>query len=115
MSMCLDHDTDNLSTLPEAERAKTSALSQQSDELLRECWKTWRLSAPFRAILYLSLVKSKFDSNELGLDDINDALRSLERVAKENDASCWAIADVISVNRSMTLVAMLTVFFFSFY
>ncbi|KAF1804198.1 hypothetical protein V8B55DRAFT_1512014 [Mucor lusitanicus] len=99
MSMCLDHDTDNLSTLPEAERAKTSALSQQSDELLRECWKTWRLSAPFRAILYLSLVKSKFDSNELGLDDINDALRSLERVAKENDASCWAIADRTSIIR----------------
>ncbi|CAO0802314.1 unnamed protein product [Mucor circinelloides] len=99
MSMCLDYDTDSLSTLPEAERAKTSALSQQSDELLRECWKTWRLSAPFRAILYLSLIKSKFDSNELGIDDISDALRSLERVAKENDASCWAIADRNSIIR----------------
>lgn len=94
MSICLDYDTDKFSTLPEAERAKTSAMSQQSDELLRECWKTWRLSAPFRAILYLNLVKSKFDSNDLGIDDISHALRSLERVAKENDTTCWAIADV---------------------
>ncbi|CEP08882.1 hypothetical protein [Parasitella parasitica] len=99
MSLCLDQDTDNLSAVPDAERAKTSALSQQSDELLRECWKTWRLSAPFRAILYLKLVKTKFDSNSLGIDDISDALRSLERVAKENDASSWAIADRDSIIR----------------
>lgn len=94
MSMCLDHDVARLSNLPESERAKTSVLSQQSDELLRECWKTWRLSDPFRAILYLSLVKAKFDGNDLGIDDVSDALRSLERVAKENDAAFWPLADV---------------------
>jgi class 3 adenylate cyclase len=94
MNMCLDYDTENFSDIPESERAKTSVLSQQSDELLRECWKTWRLSSPYRAILYLNLVKSKFDQNELELDDINEAIRSLDRVMKENDISFWAITDV---------------------
>jgi hypothetical protein len=94
MSLCLDHDTEDLASVPESERAKTSALSQQSDQLLRECWRTWRLSAPFRAILYLSLVKTKFDQNELGIEDLQDALRSLDRVTKENELSSWSIADV---------------------
>lgn len=94
MKLCLDHDTKDLESIPEAERAKTSALSQQSDQLLRECWRTWRLSSPFRAILYLSLVKSKFDENELGLEDLQDALRALDRVTKENELSSWSTADV---------------------
>ncbi|KAI9486716.1 MAG: hypothetical protein EXX96DRAFT_604807 [Benjaminiella poitrasii] len=94
MSMCLDYDTENFnSSVSETERVKTSALSQQSDQLLRECWRTWRLSSPYRAILYLNLAKSKFDQNELDVEDINDALRVLDRVNKENDVQFWSITD----------------------
>jgi hypothetical protein len=103
MNLCLDHDTENLASIPESERAKTSALSQQSDQLLRECWRTWRLSSPFRAILYLSLVKAKFDQNELGIEDLQDALRSLDRVTKENELSSWSIADVSFTFASLSL------------
>lgn len=91
MNMCIDYDTD---VIPDSERAKTSVLSQQSDELLRECWKTWRLSAPYRAVLYLELVKTRFDENKLDLEDIKDASRALDKVIKENDPSTWAINDV---------------------
>lgn len=91
MNMCVDYDTD---VIPDSERAKISVLSQQSDELLRECWKTWRLSAPFRAVLYLELVKARFDDEKLELDDVRDASRALDKVIKENDTSNWAINDV---------------------
>ncbi|KAI7901688.1 uncharacterized protein BX663DRAFT_487397 [Cokeromyces recurvatus] len=94
MSMCLDYDTENFSSsISEAERSKISAFSQQSDQLLRECWRTWRLSAPFRAILYLNLVKSKFDQSELDIEDLNYALRALDRVTKENDIQFWSTID----------------------
>lgn len=94
MNACLDRDIENFSSVPESERSKTSVLTHPSDELLRECWKTWRLSSPFRAILYLTLVKSKFDKDELTIDDINEAIRSLDKVMKESDIHSWAIVDV---------------------
>lgn len=91
MDLCIEMDT---STNADAERAKSSVLSQQSDEILRECWKTWRLSAPYRAVLYLELVKTRFDYEQLNHDDVNDATRALDRVIKEYDVSTWAINDV---------------------
>lgn len=92
--MCLDYDIEKFATISDVERAKTSALSQQSSELLRECWKAWRLSSPYRSVLYLSLVRSKLDQNELGLSDVFDAFRSLDKVTKENDLTLWAISEV---------------------
>ncbi|CAO3587279.1 unnamed protein product [Absidia cylindrospora] len=96
MDLCIEMDT---STNADADRAKSSVLSQQSDEVLRECWKTWRLSAPYRAVLYLELVKTRFDYEQLDHDDVNDATRSLDRVIKENDVSTWAINDRESLIR----------------
>ncbi|KAI7868232.1 hypothetical protein BDF14DRAFT_1881026 [Spinellus fusiger] len=90
MNMCIDYDTN---VTPDAERAKTSVISQQSDELLRECWKTWRLSTPYRAVLYLELIKNRFEGGELDFDDIKDATRALDKAIKENDVSTWAIND----------------------
>ena len=89
--MCIDYDNE---VVPDCERAKTSVLSQQSDELLRECWRTWRLSAPFRAVLYLELVRTRFDQNKLDLEDVKDASRALDKVIKENNSSTGAINDV---------------------
>lgn len=94
MKTCLDYDTEKFATISEVERVKTSALSQQSSELLRECWKTWRLSSPYRSILYLNLVKSKLDQRELEISDVFDAFRSLDKVAKENEPNSWAISEV---------------------
>ncbi|CAO3590690.1 unnamed protein product [Absidia cylindrospora] len=96
MDLCIEMDT---STNVEADRAKSSVLSQQSDEILRECWKTWRLSAPYRAVLYLELVKTRFDYEQLDHDDVNDATRSLDRVIKEYDVNTWAINDRESLIR----------------
>ncbi|KAI8098717.1 uncharacterized protein BX664DRAFT_354245 [Halteromyces radiatus] len=96
MDLCIEKDT---SSNAEADRAKSSVLSQQSDELLRECWKTWRLSAPYRAVLYLELVKTRFEYEQLDHDDVNDATRALDRVIKENDVSTWAINDRESLIR----------------
>ncbi|KAF7728272.1 hypothetical protein EC973_006446 [Apophysomyces ossiformis] len=96
MNMCIDYDNN---VAPDVERAKTSVLSQQSDELLRECWKTWRLSSPYRAVLYLELVKARFDANELDIEDVKDATRALDKVIKENDVSTWAINDRESLVR----------------
>ncbi|KAG0169801.1 hypothetical protein DFQ30_003238, partial [Apophysomyces sp. BC1015] len=96
MNMCIDYDTN---VTPESERAKTSILSQQSDELLRECWKTWRLSAPFRALLYVELVKNRFDAEELDFEDVKDAVRALDKALKENDVQSWAINDRESLIR----------------
>lgn len=91
MNVCIDYD---MGVNGEAERAKASILSQQTDEVLRECWKTWRLSAPYRAVLYLELVKTKYEYEQLNLDDVSDGIRSLDKVIKEFDVSTWAINDV---------------------
>ncbi|KAI8362653.1 hypothetical protein BD560DRAFT_484076 [Blakeslea trispora] len=101
MTICLDTDIENFSSVPESERSKTSVLSHQSDEILRECWKTWRLSAPYRAVVYLSLVKSKYDQDQLNVEDINDALRSLDKVTKEHDFGSWATADRDNAMRTL--------------
>ncbi|OAD78410.1 hypothetical protein PHYBLDRAFT_69648 [Phycomyces blakesleeanus NRRL 1555(-)] len=95
MNMCIDYDT---KVTPDAERAKTSVLSQQSDELLRECWKTWRLTSPYRAVLYLELVKTRFELGELDFEDIRDATRALDKAIKENDVNSWAINDMLYQN-----------------
>jgi hypothetical protein len=89
--MCIDFDNN---VVPESERAKTKVLSTQSDDLLKECWMRWRLSAPFRSILYLETVKARFDNGELDFEDVKDAVKGVDKVIKEVDISSWAINDV---------------------
>lgn len=89
--MCIDFDNN---VVPESERAKTKVLSTQSDDLLKECWMRWRLSAPYRSILYLETVKARFDNGELEFDDVKDAIKGVDKVLKEVDISSWAINDV---------------------
>ncbi|ORX53565.1 hypothetical protein DM01DRAFT_1322519 [Hesseltinella vesiculosa] len=96
MDACLEYD---VVTNGDAERAKSSVLSVQSDILLRECWKGWRLSAASRGVLYLELIKTRFDYEQLNMEDLNDAMRSLDRVIKDNDVSTWAINDRESLIR----------------
>ncbi|CAO3646459.1 unnamed protein product [Cunninghamella echinulata] len=96
MNACIDFD---MGANGEAERAKASILSQQTDELLRECWKTWRLSAPYRAVLYLELVKARYEYEQLNMDDVGDGIRALDKVIKEFDVSTWAINDRESLIR----------------
>lgn len=95
MNMCMDIDT-NVS--PDSERAKTSVLSQSSEDLLRECSNIWRLSAPFRSVLYLELIKTRMDTEEIDIidafDDVREAIRSLDKCLKENEIRNWTINDV---------------------
>lgn len=93
---------------PDTERAKSSILSQSSDDLLRECWKTWRLSSPFRAVLYLELIKNRMDTEELqGEVDIleaRDAMRALDKCLKESDVRNWTINDVGLLKHDLRLI-----------
>jgi hypothetical protein len=95
MNMCIDLDTN---IAPDAEKAKTSVLSQASDDLLRECSNTWRLSAPFRSVLYLELIKTRMDTEEIdiydAIDDAREAIRALDKCLKENEIQNWTINDV---------------------
>ncbi|KAI9334636.1 hypothetical protein BD770DRAFT_416074 [Pilaira anomala] len=94
MNMCMDLD---LNISPDTERAKSSVLSQSSDDLLRECWKTWRLSSPFRAVLYLELIKNRMDTEEsqgeVDILEARDATRALDKCIKESDIRNWTIND----------------------
>ncbi|GAB5586840.1 hypothetical protein Unana1_01740 [Umbelopsis nana] len=96
LNMCIDFDNN---VVPESERAKTKVLSTQSDDLLKECWMRWRLSAPYRSILYLETVKARFDNGELEFDDVKDAVKGVDKVLKEVDISSWAINDRESLVR----------------
>ncbi|CAO3703440.1 unnamed protein product [Rhizopus stolonifer] len=100
MNMCMDIDT-NVS--PDSERAKTSVLSQSSEDLLRECSNIWRLSAPFRSVLYLELIKTRMDTEEIDIidafDDVREAIRSLDKCLKENEIRNWTINDRESLIR----------------
>ncbi|KAI8367396.1 hypothetical protein EDC96DRAFT_461821 [Choanephora cucurbitarum] len=94
MNMCVDLDT---RVSPDAERAKSSVLSQASEDLLRECWKTWRLSQPFRAVLYLEIIKNRMDTEEyqgeIDIIEARDAMRALDKCIKENEIRNWTIND----------------------
>lgn len=95
MNMCMDLDTN---IAPDAEKAKTSILSQASDDLLRECSNIWRLSAPFRSVLYLELIKIRMDTEEMDIydafDDAREAIRALDKCLKENEIQNWTMNDV---------------------
>jgi hypothetical protein len=91
MTVCLDHD---VNSEDDGDRSKTGILSNSNDELLRECWKTWRLSDPFRAVLYMDLLKGYIDKGALDLDYAKDAMRSLDKCLKENEVANWTINDV---------------------
>ncbi|KAI8973443.1 hypothetical protein BDF20DRAFT_960679 [Mycotypha africana] len=99
MSLCLNHDIEQQQA-NDRDAFPATGLSQQSDDLLRECWRTWRLSSPFRAILYLNLLKPKVDANELDVHAISDAMRSLDKVMKEYDISMWPSSDVKNAVRA---------------
>ncbi|KAI9485405.1 MAG: hypothetical protein EXX96DRAFT_513980 [Benjaminiella poitrasii] len=94
MNMCMDLDT---KIAPDTERAKSSILSQASEDLLRECWTTWRLSPPFRAVLYLETIKNRMDidesQSEYDIFDAKDAMRALDKCLKENEIRNWTIND----------------------
>lgn len=83
---------------PETERAKFSVLSQASEDLLRECWKTWRLSQPYRAVLYLELIKNRMDTvdfhTDIDIEEARDAMRAIDKCLKENEIRHWTINDV---------------------
>ncbi|KAG1151513.1 hypothetical protein G6F37_002376 [Rhizopus arrhizus] len=100
MNMCMDLDTN---TTSDVERAKTSVLSQASDDLLRECSNTWRLSAPFRSVLYLELIKTRMDTEEIdifdAIEDVREAIRALDKCLKENEIRNWTINDRESLIR----------------
>ncbi|KAL0089298.1 hypothetical protein F4703DRAFT_1973871 [Phycomyces blakesleeanus] len=90
MNMAIDY---NINVTPDKEKAKTSVLSHQEDELLRECWKTWRLSEAFRAVLYLEAINTRYVHNEVEFEDVKDAARSLDKVIKESGINNWANKD----------------------
>ncbi|KAG1471384.1 hypothetical protein G6F56_002153 [Rhizopus delemar] len=100
MNMCMDLDTN---IAPDAEKAKTSILSQASDDLLRECSNIWRLSAPFRSVLYLELIKIRMDTEEMDIydafDDAREAIRALDKCLKENEIQNWTMNDRESLVR----------------
>jgi hypothetical protein len=83
---------------PDTERAKSSVLSQASEDLLRECWKTWRLSQPYRAVLYLELIKNRMDTvdfhTDVDIEEARDAMRAIDKCLRENEIRHWTINDV---------------------
>jgi hypothetical protein len=95
MDMCMDLDT---KIDPETERAKASVLSQASEDLLRQCYDTWRLTPPFRAVLYLELITRRLDTEEsegeIDIIEARDAMRALDKCLKENEIRNWTINDV---------------------
>ncbi|RCI06704.1 hypothetical protein CU098_011502 [Rhizopus stolonifer] len=94
MNMCVDLDT---SISVDTERAKSSVLSQASEDLLRECWKTWRLSQPFRAVLYLEIIQNRMETEEyqgeIDIIEARDAMRAVDKCIKENEIRNWTIHD----------------------
>lgn len=111
MNMCMDLDTN---TTSDVERAKTSVLSQASDDLLRECSNTWRLSAPFRSVLYLELIKTRMDTEEIdifdAIEDVREAIRALDKCLKENEIRNWTINDVELKKSALDFVLTLSLF-----
>lgn len=87
MNVCVDHNS-NQKLRP------THLLSLESEELLRECWKTWRLSWPFRVTMHLSSVKSSLSIDKIHLEETKETVKLLEKVLKDHPIGSWAEADV---------------------
>lgn len=89
MNLCIDHDS---SLQP------YHLLSLESEELLNECSKTWRLSGPFRATLYLNAIKSRIGDGSVDMEEIKEGLKLLEKVCKEHPINSWMETDVSYIN-----------------
>lgn len=72
-----------------------TVLSRLSEDVLKECFLRWRLTAPYRAVLYLELVKQKYDAGLLQFEDLQDSMRAFDNKSfKELDFADWTINDV---------------------
>lgn len=96
MELCIEHDI-NIS--PDIERAEYSLLLQESEDLLERCTKTWRLSAPFKNIVYLELIAARFGKatnsvTNIDLKDLKDAVFKLDECLREKEVQFWTISDV---------------------
>ncbi|RCI06748.1 hypothetical protein CU098_013112 [Rhizopus stolonifer] len=92
MNVCVDHNS-NQKLRP------THLLSLESEELLRECWKTWRLSWPFRVTMHLSSVKSSLSIDKIHLEETKETVKLLEKVLKDHPIGSWAEADCSFLKR----------------
>lgn len=87
MNVCIDYNrTYNI--------RPSHLLSEESEDLLKECWKTWRLSWPFRAAIYLNSVKAMLPNHDIGIDQVKESIKTLERVVKDYSIELWATSDV---------------------
>ncbi|CEI89063.1 hypothetical protein RMCBS344292_03436 [Rhizopus microsporus] len=86
MNVCIDYNrTYNI--------RPSHLLSEESEDLLKECWKTWRLSWPFRAAIYLNSVKAMLPNRDIGIDQVKESIKTLERVVKDYSIELWATSD----------------------
>lgn len=78
---------------------KSDAMKEESDKpllsswvraLLDECSFRWRVHPAARISLLLDVVKTLYDSGELGIEDINEAFS----LADNWNYSSWPVADV---------------------
>ncbi|CAO3693003.1 unnamed protein product [Rhizopus microsporus] len=92
MNVCIDYNrTYNI--------RPSHLLSEESEDLLKECWKTWRLSWPFRAAIYLNSVKAMLQNHGIGIDQVKESIKTLERVVKDYPIDFWATSDSSFVKR----------------
>ncbi|KAI9266940.1 hypothetical protein BY458DRAFT_437538 [Sporodiniella umbellata] len=74
-------------------------LSLESEELLNECWETWRLSWPFYVTMRLSSVKSVLSLNKIHIEETQKTIELLEKVLEEHSLNNWEETDFSFLKR----------------
>ncbi|PWY98873.1 hypothetical protein BCV70DRAFT_201660 [Testicularia cyperi] len=93
LEICIDYDLEMIKHQPEEEEVSLSILTKRHIDLLSECAQRWRLSSSFRSVANLDVIKSKYDSGEVPLDCVSEALTTVTRTLNDYDFDAWMTLD----------------------
>ena len=90
----LAYAIDNMKNLPPEEDVALSILSPLHESLLQHCAKRWRITPTFRVVGRLVCVIGRYNSQEVPLACVGEALENLDECAEDWDYWRWPIVDV---------------------
>lgn len=92
--IALAHDFEAMKDLPPEETVALTILSQQHEELLRECAKRWRIMSTFHVSIFLDSITLYFRDQAVPIDCVIGALKNLDEVVESWEYWRWPIVDV---------------------
>ncbi|WFD29520.1 hypothetical protein MSPP1_000531 [Malassezia sp. CBS 17886] len=93
LEKCLDADLEAIRNKTGDEEVSLTVLSAAHADLLATIATWWRVPEPLPPLALLRVMKTKFDTDEVPLECVSEALQSVERLLADADAATWRIQE----------------------